>query len=63
MLLCYSHGANTFTYVVLFTWLTILEVCIIVPILQMKRLRFRGMEACSVPPRTETRIWMELESI
>lgn len=55
MLLCYSHGANPFTYAVLFTWLIILEVCIIVPILQM-RLRFRELEACSVPLRTEARI-------
>ena len=62
MLLCYSHGANPFTYAVLFTWLIILEVCIIVPILQM-RLRFREMEACSVPLRTEARIWTEFESI
>ena len=43
-------GANPFIYAILFT------VCIIVPILQMKRLRFREMEACSVPLRTEARI-------
>lgn len=56
MLFGYSHGADPFTYALLFTWLIILEVCIIVPILQMKRLRFREMEACSVPLRTEARI-------
>ena len=56
MLFGYSHRADPFTYALLFTWLIILEVCIIVPILQMKRLRFREMEACSVPLRTEARI-------